>query len=145
KLEISGPNGGFTLPPEREHDFLFVARFTGIVPIRCMILDLFSRPFTRDVVLIYGARSPEDLVYGEEFEELAGRYPNFRYVPCVQSPSAGWKGEVGSEVACLERTIRSPEGRLAYLCGLRALVTPAEEALLRIGFPAEQIRRERYD
>ena len=140
-VAFSGPNGKFTLPTDRDRDFLFVARFTGIVPIRCMILDLFSRPFSRDVVLIYGAPDPEERIYGDAFEALARQHPNFRYFPLL----SGRTREGAEEAATLQEVVSSPGERLAYVCGLRALVTPVEEMLRRIGFSDEQIRKERYD
>jgi ferredoxin-NADP reductase len=40
ELILSGPYGSFLLPPQIDRELLFVTRYTGLVPIRCMLLTL---------------------------------------------------------------------------------------------------------
>src|SRR5712692_1908125 len=59
ELTLAGALGNFKLPDPLETDLLFVGRFTGIVPIRCMLLALRERPFRQRVHLVFGARHPD--------------------------------------------------------------------------------------
>src|SRR5579871_2586885 len=63
ELTLAGALGNFKLPDPLETDLLFVARFTGIVPIRCMLRALGQHPFTRHLRLVYGAPHPGELIY----------------------------------------------------------------------------------
>ena len=42
-IQLSGPYGNFTLPQQLDRDLLLVARYTGLVPIRCMLKQLYAQ------------------------------------------------------------------------------------------------------
>ena len=52
ELILSGPYGNFTLPPQIDRELLFVARYTGLVPIRCMLKHLYAQRHRGPVLLI---------------------------------------------------------------------------------------------
>jgi NAD(P)H-flavin reductase len=101
-----------------------------------------------EVVLLFGARTPAELIYGEDFYAFAARHPNFRFVPCFsrELPAdphpdvrRGYVQEALAEFA------PSAEGDIAYLCGNPNMVDAAFEALKGYGLPVPHIRREKND
>jgi NAD(P)H-flavin reductase len=100
-----------------------------------------------EVVLLFGCRTPAELIYGEDFYAFAARHPGFRFVPCFsrELPAdphpdvrKGYVQEVLAEFA------PSAERDIAYLCGNPNMVDAAFEALKGHGLPIPHIRREKY-
>ena len=62
-----------------------------------MILDLLEEGYGEPITLIHGVRTEADLYGREDFEALAAKHPNFRYVPALSNEPAGsaWAGERG--------------------------------------------------
>ena len=100
-----------------------------------------------EVVLLFGARTPVELIYGEDFYAFAAAHPKFRFVPCFsrELPAdphpdvrKGYVQEVLAEFA------PDPARDVAYLCGNPNMVDAAFEALKGHGLPIPHIRREKY-
>jgi CDP-4-dehydro-6-deoxyglucose reductase, E3 len=144
-LTLAGALGNFKLPDPLETDLLLVARYTGIVPIRCMLLALRERPFRQRVQLIYGARRPEDLIYHPEFAELAAREARFDYFPTLLEPANAWSGDVGSELELLARLALGWGPYVPMVCGLKEFTRPVREFFQALGFERRAVRVEHYD
>ena len=85
ELLITGPSGRFFLLPDnfQDNNYVFVATGTGIAPFRGMIIELLNQGFQNDVWLFFGAPFSTDLMYSDEFQELADEHPNFHYITAV--------------------------------------------------------------
>src|SRR3546814_2452178 len=85
-VEASGPFGRFCLmPADDNRRYLLIGTGTGITPYRA-ILPLLEKQMAQrgvEVVLLQGARSPGELLYGDEFRAFANAHPGFRYHPCT--------------------------------------------------------------
>jgi NAD(P)H-flavin reductase len=100
-----------------------------------------------EVVLLFGARTPAELIYGEDFYAFAAKHPNFRFVPCFSRElPADAHPDVrrGYVQEALAEFAPSAEGDIAYLCGNPNMVDAAFEALKGYGLPVPHIRREKY-
>src|SRR3546814_1199644 len=85
-VEASGPFGRFCLmPADDNRRYLLIGTGTGITPYRAMLPLLEKQMAQRgvEVVLLQGARSPGELLYGDEFRAFANAHPGFRYLPCL--------------------------------------------------------------
>ncbi|MGO1073555.1 ferredoxin--NADP reductase [Lysobacter sp. CA199] len=149
-VQASGPFGRFCLmPADANRRYLLIGTGTGVTPYRAMLpqLETLIRERGIEVVLLFGARTPEELLYGDEFRAFAEREPNFRFVPCFsrelpadphpdvrQGYVQQFLGEFGPNAA----------GDIAYLCGNPNMVDACFEALKEYGLPVPQIRREKY-
>jgi ferredoxin-NADP reductase len=69
--------GEFKLPAEVPEKALFISAGSGITPIMSMIRDLAHRDALSDTVLIHSARHADDVIFGGELRELAGRHEGF--------------------------------------------------------------------
>jgi ferredoxin-NADP reductase len=149
-IEASGPYGRFCLgASDANRRYLLIGTGTGITPYRAMLPQLAEMMEKRgvEVVLLFGARTPAELIYGEDFYSFADKHPNFRFVPCFsrELPAdphpdvrRGYVQEALAEFA------PSAEGDIAYLCGNPNMVDAAFEALKGYGLPVPHIRREKY-
>jgi phenol hydroxylase P5 protein len=145
ELTLAGALGNFKLPDPLETDLLFVGRFTGIVPIRCMLLALRERPFRQRVHLVFGARLPDDLIYHTEFLELAARETRFSYIPTLFEPASAWHGAVGTELDLLARHAPGWAPYVPMVCGLKEFTRPVRDFFQSIGFERRAVRVEHYD
>src|SRR5690606_7916897 len=85
-IDASGPYGRFVLmPADTNRRYLLIGTGTGVTPYRAMLPQVERLIAERglQVVLLFGARNPQELLYGDEFRAFADRFPdNFRFVPC---------------------------------------------------------------
>jgi ferredoxin-NADP reductase len=153
-IEASGPYGRFCLMPgDANRRYLLIATGTGVTPYRAMLPQLAGLIAERgvEVVLLFGARNPEELLYGDDFRAFAAAHPGFRFVPCfsrelpaADSPQAHAdvrKGYVQDHIA---EFAPQADGDIAYLCGNPNMVDACFEALKGHGLPVPHIRREKY-
>jgi ferredoxin-NADP reductase len=150
QIEASGPFGRFCLGAnDSNRRYLLIGTGTGVTPYRAMLPQLAQLMAERnvEVVLLFGARTPAELIYGDDFYAFAAAHGNFRFVPCFsrELPAdphpdvrRGYVQEALAEFA------PSAEGDIAYLCGNPNMVDAAFEALKGCGLPVPHIRREKY-
>lgn len=150
QVEASGPFGRFCLmPQDRNARYLLVATGTGVTPYRSMLPQLRALHAERGIeaVLLFGARSPEELLYGEEFRAFAAAHPWFRFLPCFSRrlpEQPGPDDRQGYVQQSLPDLLPDPARDIAYLCGNPAMVDAAFEVLKTAGLPVPHIRREKY-
>ena len=149
-VEASGPFGRFCLMPgDRNARYLLIATGTGVTPYRSMLPQLQSLMAERgvEVVLLQGARTPAELLYGDEFRAFADAHPEFRYVPCLSRelpPDPHPDVRHGYVQQHLGEFVPDAARDIAYLCGNPDMVDACFEALKGFGLPVPQIRREKY-
>ena len=76
-VSLGGVEGEFVLPDELPEKLLFVSAGSGITPIMSMIRSLEHRDALDGVVLLHSARTPEEVIFGDELRELASRHEGF--------------------------------------------------------------------
>lgn len=153
-INASGPFGRFCLMPrDANRRYLLVGTGTGVVPYRAMLPLLEQQMAERDieVVLLFGARTPDELLYGGEFRAFAEQHPRFRFVPCFSrelpepgSPHDHEDVRHGYVQQFLDEFTPSGDTDLAYLCGNPDMVDACFAALKEHGLAVPQIRREKY-
>ena len=134
EVNFKAPNGDFVIRKGSGRVPVFVAEEIGIVPIRSMVLDLLEGGVDNEILLLFGARTRELLVYHEEIQALATRHVRLRYVPSLEQPV--WE--------LVERAVSSTEGNEAYLCGGGVMITKVREWLLARGMDRKLIKREKF-
>ena len=145
RVVLSGPYGNFVVPEPLSQDLIFVARYTGIVPIRCMIKHLFGGALSTKVTLLYGGPSRAELIYHDEFTELASQHNSFRYVATVLDGRQESDCEHRPEIELLSSLLGGRKDILPMICGTKAFVRPLRAYLTEFGFERREIRVETYD
>jgi ferredoxin-NADP reductase len=151
RIDASGPYGRFCLlPADANRRYLLIATGTGVTPYRAMLPQLAAMIAERgiQVLLLQGARTPEELLYGDEFRAFADAHPaNFRFVPCLSRElPAQPHPDVrhGYVQQFLPEFAPDAATDIAYLCGNPNMVDACFETLKAAGLPVPQIRREKY-
>jgi ferredoxin-NADP reductase len=142
-VEMRSPLGQFVIRhPER--DAVLIATGTGIAPFRSILrghLTATSPAFT----LLFGVRHEHSLMYRDEFEDMARRFENFRFLPTLTRPGPQWSGRTGRVQAHLNEAIGERRDVDVFLCGLKAMVDETRNILKDMGFDRKQILFEKYD
>ena len=117
-IGVRGPYGrGWPMAEAEGMDLLVVAGGIGLAPLLPVLLDVLAR---RDrfgaVSLIYGSRSPADLLYRPQLRHWAGR-DDLQVEITVDRPAEGWAGDVGVVTNLLRRIALDPSRTVALVCG----------------------------
>lgn len=143
-VDCKGPYGNFTWRTPVT-DSVLIATGTGIAPFRAMLRDRTALDRTPDVILLFGVRHERNLLYREEFEQMARECGNFRFWPTLSRPEPSWPGRVGHVQNHLDEAIAGRTELTFYVCGLKAMVDDVRQMLKGRGFDRKQIVYEKYD
>ena len=130
EARIQGPLGKFTINAEDHRDLVFVCTSTGNAPFYSMIRSALAQGDTRQMTLLYGVRSEEDLFWQQEFQAISDEYSNLELHIALSQPSADWSGLTGRVQTVLPELIDSYEDKLYYLCGNPAMTKELKTMLM---------------
>ena len=115
---VRGPFGR-PWPVERAQgsDVVIIAGGIGLAPLRPVVYYLLAhrRHYGR-IVILYGSRSPDDLLYLDELQRWRGRF-DLAVDVTVDHSSADWFGRVGVVTTLIDRATFDPEQTVAMICG----------------------------
>jgi NAD(P)H-flavin reductase len=117
-IGIRGPYGThWSVEKAYGNDVVFVAGGIGLAPLRpALYIVLANRSKYGKVVLLYGTRTPEDILYRAEVEKLRARLDLEIHVT-VDRATGGWRGNVGVVTKLIPRAPFDPYNTTAFVCG----------------------------
>jgi NAD(P)H-flavin reductase len=139
-IGIRGPFGkGWPLNEASGKDVCIVAGGIGLAPLRPVVYSLMKRrdEFGR-IIILYGARSPLDLLYRVELEEWS-KLPNTEVITTVDRGDWTWKGHIGVVTNLFSYIKLDTRETLAMVCGPEIMMKFTVEELQRRGLAPEQI------
>ncbi|MGA8543511.1 MAG: FAD/NAD(P)-binding protein [Thermoplasmata archaeon] len=115
---VRGPYGtGWPIDAAEGKDVILVAGGLGLPPLRPVLYELLHhREKYGRIEVIYGARTPNDLVYYPQIQEWRAR-SDLRFQTTVDSAGRDWYGDVGLVTARLPDLRVDPANAVAFLCG----------------------------
>jgi len=115
---VRGPFGtGWPVEAARGRDVIIVAGGIGLAPLRPVIYDvLHNRKEYGRLVVLYGARSPRDLLFRKELAAWA-RQPDTQILVTVDYGGLSWRGHVGVVTTLFKYARLHPARSVAMLCG----------------------------
>jgi NAD(P)H-flavin reductase len=115
---IRGPYGsGWPMDATQGKDVVVVAGGIGLAPVRPVLLALLAdRGRYGAVSLIYGSRTPSDLLFLEELHGWRSRF-DVEIEVTVDRADPGWHGDVGVVTSLLPRVAFEPENTVSVVCG----------------------------
>ncbi len=147
RLELSGPFGVFTLR-DSDKDLVFVGGGAGMAPILSLLRSMADRGIDRKATFFYGARGQRDLCFTGELQAIAGKLPNFSYVPALSDAdlaAEGWEGETGLITDVVKRlTGGNLSGAHAYVCGPPPMVEAALPLLETLGVEDKRVYYDKF-
>ena len=136
-LNVAGH--GFDLERQQGNDLVFVAMGTGVAPLRSALRHVLNRKddFGRLVVL-YGARTPDDFCYRDETQSWEDAGVELRQV--VSRPDGhDWSGPTGYVQSLLDHVLPNLKSPVALICGSREMIAQTRDRLQRMGFAPDDI------
>ncbi|WP_333467537.1 FAD-binding oxidoreductase [Microcoleus sp. herbarium12] len=147
EIKLSGPMGNFTCFANPSRKFLLVAAGSGITPVMSMSRWICDTASDVDVCFIYSARTPGDIIFREELELMAARYPNFKLAITITQLGAGeaWLGYSGRFNEFM-LTSAAPDfrERTVYACGPDNFMEAVKTMLEKLEFPMQNYYQESF-
>jgi NAD(P)H-flavin reductase len=139
-LGVRGPYGrGWPLDEARGGDLLLVAGGLGLAPLRAAVYHVLRhRADYRDVALLVGARTPDDLIFRTELEAWA-RDGRIQVRVTVDRAAPGWNGAIGVVPPLLREVRFDPERTCVFACGPELMMRFTEHELARLGVGPPQL------
>ena len=145
-LVSSGPAGNFYFNPLiHKKVMVCIAGGSGITPFMSMVREIIECGLDRSVYLFYGNKTTDDVIFGSEFQRLAGRFDNIHYIPVVEEPSGGYDGACGFITRDLmQEALENIEDKSFFICGPQGLYDFCLPQVEEMGVPRRKIKQEMY-
>jgi len=140
KVGVRGPFGsGFPIEKMRGKDILFAPGGLGLAPLRSLINQVLDErgSFGR-VIILYGAKRPEELLFRDELDEWVARDDVECYIT-VDRGDETWDGHVGVITTLFADVNINPRNTVAATCGPPIMYRFVLMELLGKGIPETQI------
>jgi NAD(P)H-flavin reductase len=140
EVGLRGPLGnGFDLQTAYGKDLVFIGGGIGLPPLRGLIWNVLDeRGRFGNVTILYGARTPTDLVYKDELKDWEQR-PDVEFHVTVDQGEPGWVGNVGMVPTLFDKANLRPETSIAFVCGPPIMIRFVIQDLLMRGFAEDSI------
>ena len=139
-IGVRGPYGNaWPLQEAGQKDIIILAGGLGLAPLRPVIYYILAnRDRFNQVVLFYGARTPEDLLYKSQLARWRSRF-DLEVEVTVDHARDNWHGNVGVITTLTPTTRVNPENTLAMLCGPEIMMRFGVEKLQSLGISLSNI------
>src|SRR5256884_8729986 len=136
-IDVAGH--GFDLEKQRGRDLLFTAMGTGVAPLRSALRHVLNRKDDfGQLVVLYGARPPDDFCYRDETQSWEEAGVELRQV--ISRPDGhDWSGPTGYVQSLLDHVLPDLRSPVALVCGSHEMIAQTRDRLQRMGFPADAI------
>lgn len=137
---VRGPYGtAWPLDEANGKDLLIIAGGIGLAPLRPAIVEgLHRENELNSLALLYGARTPDDLLYRDDILGWEGA-PSIQVETTVDRATASWWGDVGLVTSLLPRVTFSPDNAVAFVCGPEVMMRAVARELSGVGISPESI------
>jgi NAD(P)H-flavin reductase len=136
---VRGPLGNwFPMDRIQGHDVVILGGGIGGAPLRPVVHTIIdNRAEYGHVTILWAARSPDLLVFTDEFDDWSA-VPDLDFHVTVDREAEGWNGNVGLITQLLEQVDPPRENTIAITCGPPIMIHFAFLTLQKLGFSPEQ-------
>ncbi|MHB8692941.1 MAG: 2Fe-2S iron-sulfur cluster-binding protein [Solirubrobacteraceae bacterium] len=146
-ISFTGPYGSLRMGAS-DRDVLMVAGGSGMAPVLSLLRELAATGSDRKIRFFYGARTSDDLFYGELIRELGSSLSDFEYVEVLShAPEGSWDGATGwvhevAATAIASGEVSEPE---IYTCGPPPMVDALiSELTTTFGVDEKEIHYDKF-
>ncbi|MEW5723712.1 MAG: FAD/NAD(P)-binding protein [Thermodesulfobacteriota bacterium] len=143
KIGIRGPFGhGFPLEQMAGKDVCLISGGVGLAGSWLLLQRLLQdKARYGRLNLLYGARTPEDMIYKDALFPKTGRgeAAGFETLLTVDSADNGWRGRLGLVTELLTESRLDPENTVAAVCGPGVMIKAAARRLMDLGLADERV------
>lgn len=139
-LGIRGPYGtDWPVLRASGHDVVIVAGGIGLAPLRPVIYHVIAnREKYGKVILLYGSRTPADILFMKELEKWRARLDT-EVAVTVDRASGAWRGNVGVVTTLISKAHFDPSRTVAMLCGPEIMMRYTVQEFIRRGVTKDKI------
>lgn len=139
-LGLRGPFGvGWPVKEARGADVVIVGGGIGLAPLRPAIHQVLAdRSLYGRVAVLYGTRTPADILFLKELQQWHSRFDLEVHVT-VDRGIGDWRGNVGVVTTLIPRAPFDPASTVAMVCGPEVMMRFTVQALETRGVPLENI------
>jgi len=139
-IGIRGPYGtSWPVDKAEGKDVIIVAGGIGLAPLRPVMYHILSeREKYGKVVLLYGARTPDDILFKKQLEQWRAHFHLEIYVT-VDRATGSWRGNVGVVTKLINRAPFDPHHAIAMICGPEIMIRFTAMELIKRGVADDQI------
>jgi len=137
---VRGPYGtSWPVDLAEGNDVLIIAGGIGLAPLRPALYQILARRerYGR-VIVLYGTRTPADILFENELKRWRGRF-DLQVEVTVDRANEQWHGHVGVVTELLKRANWDRNETLAMLCGPEVMMRATVRELRDRGLEPEQI------
>jgi NAD(P)H-flavin reductase len=130
---------GFRIDEIKGRDLVFVAMGTGVAPLRSALRHVLKHKGEfGQLVVLYGAQTPDDFCYRDETESWEDAGVELRQV--ISRPDGhDWSGPTGYVQSLLDHVLPELKNPVALVCGSREMIAQTRDRLQQMGFAADAI------
>ncbi len=141
--DVVGVRGPFGTPwPVEEafgDDLVIIAGGVGLAPLRPAIYQaLANRQKFGKLIIMYGARTPQDILFRKELEKWRSRFDVNVHVT-VDRATGQWAGRVGVVTNVVARAGFDPLHTTALVCGPEVMMRYAVDMVEKRGVPTDKV------
>jgi ring-1,2-phenylacetyl-CoA epoxidase subunit PaaE len=134
EIEISVPEGRFSLNVEANKNYIGFAAGSGITPILSMVKSVLKTASTSNFTLVYGNKSIADTIFFEELAELKKMYSerfNLHYIYSRENVKNGLRGRIDGNVTnyFVKNMYKETSFDAAFLCGPEEMIKDVSKTL----------------
>lgn len=148
KVKVSGPFGRLALHENYHREAVMLCGGIGITPMRSMIVYATDEKLPLKITLFYSNRTPEEIAFRSELDELQRRNKNLSVIYTVTQPDESalpWDGKVGRiDGDVVKEYVDDMKEAVFYICGPSAMVKEMLDMLSVFSIPVERIRVENF-
>lgn len=144
-IGIRGPFGrGWPIEEAEDLDLLIVAGGLGIAPLRSVARHFMKTRSPKKKtahprrMLLYGAKTPKDIVFRDEFPRFRDIFDVFLSVDRAD-PEEYWRGETGLVTELFDRLSLDPVRTIVFVCGPEIMMQTSVRELILREVPEEKI------
>lgn len=139
-LGLRGPYGrGWPLREYEGFNVLIIAGGMGLAPLKPTIMYiLVNRAVYGEVYVLYGARSPNHLIFRREYEYWVNR-GRVKLLLTVDNVTEGWRHYVGFVTDLIGYVNVNPVETVVYICGPEVMMINALKKLVDRGFRKDRV------
>jgi NAD(P)H-flavin reductase len=130
---------GWPLDEHKQRDLVFVAMGTGVAPLRSALRHVLKRKNDfGQLIVLYGARTPDDFCYRDETDAWEDAGVELRQV--ISRPDGhDWSGPTGYVQSLLDHVLKDLKSPVALICGSKEMIDQTRERLGKMGFKPDEV------
>lgn len=148
-IEVSKPEGKFTLEPKANKNYIGFCAGSGITPVLSMAKSALENESSTTFTLVYGNKSIADTIFYSELNTLKEEYPsrfnlNFVFSREHQEETVFGRIDKGHTNYFIKNIYKDISFDEAFLCGPEKMINTVSETLQENGFASEHIKFELF-